>query len=302
MTNRTIAVGIDFSEHSDAALEQASWLAKRKDAELLLVHVGAPALPGTGALLPSVRIWEKILEQRAVQENLQAKQLAKKIADQGVPATHYLVDGEPAERIVEFASDQRSEMIVVGTHGLTGAQSFLLGSVAQGVIRHARCNVWVARKSGTWDQGPIRILIGTDFSEFSAEALRVAIEIAPDDSTIDVVHSWQAPLPIGPAVPSPELATLSIDLEKNAKERGKKLVEEYATSRIHLEFKALAGPPASTLIAHAKEAPARYDLIVLGGHGRRGFRRFFLGSVAEKVVRHAPCSALVVHRQADIED
>ncbi len=302
MANRTIAVGIDFSENSDSALDQAAWLAKRKDAELLLVHVGSPSLPGTGALLPSVRIWEQIVEQRAAEENLHAKQLAKKIADQGVPASHYLLDGEPAERIVEFASEQGSETIVVGTHGLTGAQFFLLGSVAQGVIRHAQCNVWVARKSSPWGQEPKHILVGTDFSDYSAEALRVAIELAPDGSTIDIVNSWQVPLPTAPTVASPSLARLSIDLEKFSREQGKKLVEEYASSRIHLDFKALAGPAASTLIAHAKEDPTRYDLVVLGSHGRRGFRRFFLGSVAEKVVRHAPCSALVVHRKADSED
>jgi nucleotide-binding universal stress UspA family protein len=303
MAKRRIAVGIDFSEYSDVALEQATWLAGKIKAELVLVHVGAPPLPGTGSLLPSVRVWEKIIEQRTAEEGLKAKNLAKKIASHGVPATHHLVDGDPAEQLARVADEEQIELIVVGTHGLTGAQFFLLGSAAQGVVRHARCNVMVARSSESWGTGPKRILVATDFTDYAEDALRSAVELAPDDATIDIVHCWQVPIPAAPSVAhgsgSATLATLAQDLEKYAEERGKALIEKFSTSRLNLNFEALAGPAGATVIDHAKREPDRYDLIVTGSHGRRGFRRFFLGSVAEKIVRHAPCSVLVVHRQTE---
>lgn len=302
MSKRRIAVGIDFSEFSDVALEQATWLAGKSESELVLVHVGAPPLPGTGSLLPSVRVWEKIIEQRTAEEGLKAKNLAKKIAEQGVPATHHIVDGDPAEELAKVAEEERAELIVVGTHGLTGAQFFLLGSAAQGVVRQATCNVMVARNAGDWSEGPKRILVATDFTDYAEHALQAAIEMAPDDASIDIVHCWQVPIPAAPPVAhgsgSASLATLAKDLEAYAEQRGKELLEKYGSDRVKLSFEALAGPAGATVIDHSKREEGRYDLIVTGSHGRRGFRRFFLGSVAEKVVRHAPCSVLVVHSQA----
>lgn len=299
MSKRRIAVGIDFSEYSNVALEQATWLARTIGAELLLVHVGAPPLPGTVSLLPSVEVWEAIVDQQDAEQAVRAKSLAKRVESLGVPATHHFVEGDPAEELANVTEKEETELIVVGTHGLTGVQLFLLGSAAQGVLRRASCNVLVARHSEHWDNGPRRILVATDFSDNAEEALRAAIEIAPDDAKIDVIHCWQVPIPVAPPVAhgtsSMSLATLATDLEAYAEKRGRELLEKHATNRLHLNFAAVAGSAAASILDYATREPGRYDLIVTGTHGRRGFRRFFLGSVAEKVVRHAPCSVLVVH-------
>lgn len=303
METRNIVVGIDFSEYSKAALEEAAWIARRVDAELILVHVAAPPLPGTAALLPSVRVWEEIVEQRTAQEGLQAKAWAQEMAERGLPATHRLLTGDPVEQVVTLAEEEKSEMIVVGTHGLTGIESFLMGSIAQGVVRSARTNVWVARNALPWQDGPKQILLATDFSERAEDALAVAIHLAPDDSTIDIVHCWQPPLPVMPPAVSGtgafSLADLTEDLARYADARGEDLMARHATSRVKLNFTALAGPAASTVLAYARRESASYDLIVTGSHGRRGLRRFLLGSVAEKIVRNATSSTLVVHGSAD---
>lgn len=298
MAKRKIAVGIDFSEYSDVALTQAIWLAGQTGAELVLVHV-APPLPSAGSLLATADVWQKLIEQRTVEDGLKAKNLSQRITGQGVQATHRVVDGDPAEQLAKVANDEGAECLVVGTHGLTGVRSFLLGSTAQGAIRQAQSNVLVARSSENWGAGPKRILVATDFTDCAEEALRAAIALAPDEATIDIVHCWQVPVPAAPPVAhgsgSASLATLATDLQAYAENRGKLLVEKFATSRLNLRFQALTGPPAATVIDHAKRESGRYDLVVTGSHGRRGFRRFLLGSVAEKIVRHALCSVLVVH-------
>jgi nucleotide-binding universal stress UspA family protein len=299
MANRNIAVGIDFSEYSNAALEQAKWVARRIDAEIELVYVGPPPVPGTGSLLPSVRVWEQLIEQHAAAEGLRTKLLAKKVSDDGIVTRHHMVDGDPAMGLAKFADTEKSEMIVVGTHGLSGIKFLLLGSVAQGVVRRAQCNVWVARGSEPWDLGPKKILMATDFSDCAEEALRVAIRLAPDDSTIDIVHCWHVPVPMGPpgvhSSSALSLAGLSEEMSNFADDRGERLLSRHATGRVLLKYKAVPGQAASGVIAHATRDGADYDLIVAGSHGRKGVRRFFLGSVAENIVRHAPCSTLIVH-------
>jgi nucleotide-binding universal stress UspA family protein len=302
MAIQKITVGIDFSSYSKIALGQATWLARQTGATLCLVHVTAPAGIATASLLPSVRVWERILEIRAAQERLTAELLAERTAEAGVPATHKIVSGDPGEELTRVAEASESDLIFVGTHGLTGLSLFSVGSSALEVVRCSRSNVWVARGSKTWGPGPKRILLATDFSKYSEEALRVAIEIAPDDSTIEIVHSWQIPLLATPTVLQGSGATslprISSDLEAHVEKMGRELIESHATPRLHLTFDAVGGPAASALIDYAKGHHRTFDLIVTGSHGRRGFRRFFLGSVAEKIAKHAPCSVLVVHRKA----
>lgn len=303
MKIRKIAVGIDFSEESEIAIEQASWLAKQLKAEMVLMHVGPVALPGTGSVLPSVRVWERIVDQRAAEERLKVKALAQALTKKGQSATHFTVEGDPAEELAKACEQEAVDLIVVGTEGLTGARLFMLGSVAQGVVRRARCDVLVARKGADWQSGPRRILLATDFSSHAEEALRVAISIAADDATIEILHACHIPIPAAPLVGhasgEPSLAALEDDLEKYAQAEGAKLLATYDNERVQLRFQSEAGPAAPTITTHASEDPGRYDLVVVGSHGRRGFKRFFLGSVAEKVVRHVPCSTLVVHREED---
>jgi nucleotide-binding universal stress UspA family protein len=80
---------------------------------------------------------------------------------------------------------------------------------------------------------------------------------------------------------------------------GKKLLDEHASDQHNLTFEAVQAGAAHGVIDRTKEEGRDYDLVVMGSHGRRGFRRFILGSVAETVVRHAPCSVLVVHREEE---
>lgn len=303
MDIRKIAVGVDFSVESEHALEQAACIAKRCGSKMVLMHVCPVSAPGTGSVLPSVRVWERVVDQKSAQDRLQVKVLAQSLAKQGLAATHFTVEGDPADELAAATDDQSIDLLAVGTEGLTGARLFLLGSVSQRVVRRAHCHVLVARKGGSWAAGPRRILLATDFSAHAEEALRVALGLAADDATIDLVHVWNVPVPAAPtaghASGEPSLAALTEDLKKDAEASGAQLVAKYQRSRVQLRFEALRGPAASGVIARAKQDPGGYDLIVVGSHGRRGFRRFLLGSVAEKIVRHAPCSALVVHREAD---
>jgi universal stress protein A len=146
-----------------------------------------------------------------------------------------------------------------------------------------------------------RILVPSDFSEPSHAALDYAAELARRfDASIDVLHVWEVPLFMPPASP-PDVGVDSTSLieilRKNAEDALARFVAA-ANERgiaVHDSFAEL-GPPAHTITEFARTH--EYDLIVIGTHGRTGLSHALIGSIAERVVRHASCPVLAVRGSA----
>jgi nucleotide-binding universal stress UspA family protein len=141
----------------------------------------------------------------------------------------------------------------------------------------------------------MKILLAIDESEFSEAATRAVISHFPAAGTrVCVLHAaeslwYSGPEPLG-AVEQLE------SLHEDAIRRGKELVAraEKALREAGFETSALVveGDPRAAIVEQAEKQPA--DVIVMGSHGRRGWRRLILGSVSEAVVRYAPCSVFIV--------
>ena len=142
-----------------------------------------------------------------------------------------------------------------------------------------------------------RILVPTDFSDPSAEALASAMELAKGaNAIVDLVHvaveaSFAMPPPI-------DVATIPIDMSKvmervtdGLRAEEKRLQE----AGLRCETAMLIGRPDAEIVARATATGA--DLIVMGTHGRSGLAHALLGSVAERVVQHAPCAVLIVPKR-----
>ena len=140
-----------------------------------------------------------------------------------------------------------------------------------------------------------RILVPIDFSEPSRAAFDYAVELAKScGATVDVLHVWEAPnfLPPDSAGSVPSLSYAE-HVRKAADDALETFVADARGRGIELNASEIQlGRPAHA-IAEAALAGG-YDLIVLGTHGRTGFSRALIGSVAENVVRHAPCPVLTV--------
>jgi universal stress protein A len=140
---RKILVPSDFSSHSESALDLAIELAKDSDAEIHLVH--AYELPASvtmayGVAIPQA-VWDGV--QEAASNRLD--ELVAKTEAAGVKATKHLMTGPAADAVLEAASAQGADLIVMGTRGLTGLRHVLLGSVAERTIRGAPCPVLTIR-------------------------------------------------------------------------------------------------------------------------------------------------------------
>lgn len=140
-----------------------------------------------------------------------------------------------------------------------------------------------------------KILVPTDFSPHSAEAIRVAAELSRAFSAPLTVMTVYQPV-IAPMVPEGVMFPLPVDLEgdvQRVKER-LQLVERQASAAgadlVSCELRQ--GAPFEEIIASAGEGS--FDLIVMGTHGHTGLKHALLGSTSEKVVRKAPCAVLTV--------
>jgi universal stress protein A len=134
MNINTILHPTDFSAASLSALELAFSLARDHGARVVLLHVVEPPFYGGEPLMPIVTSGDL----RAEAENWFAT-LPKSHGD--IETKHVIVEGEPTSEILGVAAQERADLIVLGTHGRTGIQRFLMGSVAEKVIRQAQCPV-----------------------------------------------------------------------------------------------------------------------------------------------------------------
>jgi nucleotide-binding universal stress UspA family protein len=205
-------------------------------------------------------------------------------------------NGNPAEEILTAAEEQPTDLLVMGASGVSAIARFFTGTVTERVVQHARCPVLVVRP------GPERwreVLIGVDGSEGGARAA-------------EWVRSF--PLPPDSQV---RLVTLIPNLHAIARERltvmpplveGNKTLDELEREEAQLRLDTLceafvaSGKKAVTEIRSADPATGLLDaatdegagILVVGSHGRSAVQRFLLGSVSQNVLRHAPCSVLVV--------
>ena len=139
-----IICATDFSEEGQAAEAKALELVRALDAELILVHVNVETpLYGEApfAMTDVERIYEA--QRRWADDTLRARAAAAEKT--GVPARAVLRVGVPFEQIVAAAAEERADMIVIGTHGRSGIDRLLLGSVAERVVRTAPCPVLTVR-------------------------------------------------------------------------------------------------------------------------------------------------------------
>jgi nucleotide-binding universal stress UspA family protein len=153
----TIIVGVDYSDISALALAEAIKAARsRKLNHVHVVHAMSPVQtvgPMVGAYIPPVLDPAKAADelQRFVEKRLAEAQ--RSLPDDGQPIverlTTHLGVSDPREAITQLASDLDADLIVIGTHGRRGVSRFLLGSVAEGVVRIAPCPVLVVRPCGT---------------------------------------------------------------------------------------------------------------------------------------------------------
>jgi nucleotide-binding universal stress UspA family protein len=135
----------DFSAASGAAFKHAVEEARRDRAELLILHVMTPPAPLVADAYVTPNVWDTLLRSQRASAQRRLDSLVDKARRRRVRARGLLVEGVPADSIVRTARARGARMIVMGTHGRSGAARFFLGSVAGRVVAAAHCPVLTVR-------------------------------------------------------------------------------------------------------------------------------------------------------------
>lgn len=298
MPMRNIVLATDFSASADLALTRALAVARQQDAHLTIAFVETPSEVASftaEAELAALELTSLQQEMAAYEERELEARVARAEAA-GVRATGVRKVGEPEQTIAELARELDAGLIVCGTHGRTGVRRFFLGSVAERLSRLAHRSVLVARGAAA-DGRFHRVLVATDFAPAAARALDAALRLAAPDATVHVVNAWQYPVgswglsALGDRTGA--MTALRSALTEAATEQGARLEAAQAAAGRPVTFRLLHGAPADVITELA--AAEGFDLVAVGTHGHRGLRRLVLGSVAEAIIRHAPCSVLISH-------
>jgi nucleotide-binding universal stress UspA family protein len=300
-TIRHILCPVDFSETSAHAVELAFAIARPYRARISALHVCAPAsMPVLAGEMPMGEALEADLP-RAREQTARAFQAA----GAGVDVDILVEVGDPARRILDRAVSLAPDLIVMGTHGVSGFERVVLGSVTERVLRKAGCPVLTApprmRASSTLPFA--RVLCAVDFSDWSLEALTVARSLARESGAgLTLLHVLEWPWREPPEPAFAELPLMQAEalrsyrrhLETTTLTRLQKLGQEAAQEGVAAEPLVLHGKSYVEILRAADQR--RADLIVLGVHGRPAVDMLLLGSTTNQVVRAATCPVLTVRR------
>lgn len=146
MLPQHILVPLDFSAPSEQALDSAIELAGKLEARLTLLHVVHPPILDTGPVVGLSAAYTDLTARMEADAKSALDASIERAREAGLQSEYVLLHGVPFQQIVEFAREQQADLIVMSTHGRTGLQHVLLGSVAEKVVRLAPCAVLVTRR------------------------------------------------------------------------------------------------------------------------------------------------------------
>lgn len=296
---KTILVPLDFSRTAMYALDYAWALAKQLKSQVHLMHVQLPdeacAVPGAAHLMRECAESVTFLHQRL-------GQLDGERGPRFWPENCHIRTGHPYQEICNLAKELNVDLIVLGSRGNVGLKRVLLGSTAERVVRFSPCPVLVVhqRKKGKiFDRSakkfPIRKIVAPiDFSQCSMKGAMYAAFLAREfDAKLCLFHSVQLPAKaiIDRLSPDP-LATTNRMSVKNARLEMQAFRQLDFFRGVKTAGEVRTGYPIEEIYAETKRPDT--DLVVISTHGRSGFDRMLLGSVAEHAVRYAECPVLVV--------
>lgn len=293
---RSILVPLDGSSLAEQALTIATTLAERVEAELHLVHVHAPAVVDEFAPPASIDGAARTTAERYMHDTAYRLRLTH-----GGAVSATVLDGSAAASIVTHAAATGADLIVMSSHGRTGASRFWLGSVADAVIRSAAMPVLLARGrvgAGPSSEEPLfsRVLVPLDGSPVAEEAIPDAIALAAlCAGHVHLLRVEEAAEDLRASVWV--LAQHEPDDLPDRLRRADHYLQT-VLARFDLQWapatrsaEARAGHHVGETIA-AVATEHDIDLIAMTTHGR-GASRILLGSVADKIIRGTGCSLLL---------
>jgi nucleotide-binding universal stress UspA family protein len=282
-TYDSILVAVDGSEPARTAARQAIQLAKAFDASVTGLHVPE----GSSNTAGTERDRSPDEEAEAAIESLKLSAGKAEVACQTTVRR-----GTPHEVIGSSADRLDADLVAMGTHGRTGVEGLLVGSVTNRTLRTSDVPV-LATPEGPWGSVFDSVLVAVDGSDPAAAATDQAITFA--DRFDATLHVLSAVYVQKLADTSGGAGTVPSVLE-SITERHEGLVEDVADRAEARGIDTVTSVPTGRPAAHVRDHAEEHnvDLVTMGTHGHSGLKRYLLGSVAERTVRTAPAPVMTM--------
>ncbi|HVR96629.1 MAG TPA: universal stress protein [Thermoanaerobaculia bacterium] len=293
---RNVLVSTALDPGSDAVVRAGLALARGAGARIHLLHVADVEPPVLGyeaaGLLPTFDETQIAWRERELADQVRRLEISASEL-----AGSRLVLGVPHRVIADVAHEVDADLIVTGATRANGPADRLLGSTADRVLRKAFCPVLVVR--GDLPQPPRRVLAPVDLSPLGNDLFHCGLHLLAGQAGQEPIHvkafhvvsffealGWHKTETPPPSLETPE------EMERLARTHLEAFLREAQADPVAVEGDVRSGDPQIEILAELERNPA--DLVILGTHGRSGFDRLLLGSVASAVARQAPCSVLLI--------
>lgn len=291
---------VDFSDFSRHAFHHAAAVAGWYESELIVLHVFS-SVPNAGVPPTQLGDGERealVTEMRRFIGQTPPGLSVKVVVQEALDVRH---------EILAQAEALKADLLVLGSHGRSGFERMLLGSVTEKVMRMAPCPVMVvpprapdAEGYGPVNVGKRRILCPVDFSPGSLSALEYAMSLAEEaDANLTVLHAIEVPPELREHIPI--TGDINIDqihaaAQANSLQRLRELIPPSVRTYCNVETVVREGAAYRQILQLAGERSI--DLIVMGVEGRGALDLFVFGSETAHVIRAATCPVLIVRRQS----
>jgi nucleotide-binding universal stress UspA family protein len=279
----SIVVAVDFTPETALAIGRAAWLPLERDATISLVHPVPDSVPEAAR--------NAIMEEAArrlgrITEEIRGRVRSRGLLDIEVHAA--AVVGRPFVEIIRHARSRGADLVVMGRHDPGRGGGVVDEPTAERVIRKGDIPTLLARREAG---GPYqRALLAIDLSDASRRVGELALALLPAEvDALRVVHAFH--MPFADWFGAQTLEAYRRDYEENARAAMRRVETMFEAFDIECRNVLREGDPRTALLREAMNT--RSDLIVLGTHARSGVSHALLGSVAEWMVRTAPCDVAV---------
>jgi nucleotide-binding universal stress UspA family protein len=286
ITITKILCPVDFFPASDAAVNYAAGLAANYDSAVHLLHVITPVAAGAYEYAIDTTEIMKSMEESSMRE---LNALAAGLKARGVRAEVELRLGDVYDEIKRAIDAEKPELIVMGTHGRRGVERWFLGSTTEKLMRHSPVPLVTISAAGEKSFATPRfrkILVTTDFSEGTSDALAYAFSVAQENESqvtlLHVVHDISAD--VSGRYRDPLISGVRRQLED--------LIPAEARNWCDIVTRVETGVPYRIIMRTLEDE--KIDLLVMNIHGKGMLDRALLGSTAERVVRVSNCPVMLI--------
>lgn len=296
----TIVVPLDKSELSESALPVARAFARDSGASITLLTVVDVSSEFSAWMMDSSGSEDFEQEKRTAAAYLD--QVAER--QDGLTVEKVVLSGRPEKEILEYLDQVPDPLVVMSSHGRSGFNRLVVGSVAGRIVHSATCPIVVVHGDDAPTVESInKVLVPLDGSEFAEYALEVALQsLASRQLSIHLVRipesiTWAASPEAGAYAYYEVIDTYMAAMKEEAEAYLASVAEKLRERGYTVTWEVRTGMISDEIAAAADEQ--QVDLVVIATHGRTGFRRVVLGSVAERVLRDAKPPLMMVRPEDD---